>query len=477
MANNNKIILGLLAFAIVFSNATPSQAQEVQSQSQSQSQAQSQTQSPTKTQQAANNTPIVIEANELSLNDETGDILAKGKVVITQNGQRLETEQLDGNTKLSEIWIKDKLHFTQPGTALDGTNALFNYKLNTGSMEHAKGKVDKQYISGEDVSIFPEKITALNATTTNCPAKVPDYHVSADKIEIWPGDYMIAYNAKFWIKDKVIFTLPKYRQSLKKDAQSQFPSFGYDNDDGFYIKQHVEYPVTQRLAAYVNLDYYTKARFKPSYGLIDYEKNYSIGVAKGHFRDDDGHWIKKEPEFKFYYYPHRLGEKSPVSYTFTAIYGKWIDSAKTSWHQDYNLYFTRDPIKLDDRSKLYLGTGVEQVRESYNKSVNNIIKYDATVDRAWSDKLYTWVGYHYTQNNSSLFAYGSTSVSRELASGFSYKIDKMNTISVAQSYDLNAQKVADLDYTWNRNLHCWQATITYRAKREQIRFDLSTTRW
>lgn len=468
MVNYNKVILGLLAFVLVLGNVMQTQAEE-----------QKTNKAPQKTagQKSAEKLPIVIEADELSYSDETGDILAKGNVVITDGGQRMEAELVNGNEKLSEVWVKDKARFSLPGTTLTGTNTLYNYKLRTGSMDSAKGKADGQYVFGQEISIYPNKIEINNGTTTGCPAKVPDYHISADRIEIWPGDMLIAYNAKFWIKNTVIFALPKYKKSLKKGEESEFPRIGYDNDDGFSIRQNVNYPITNRLSAFYNLDYYTKAGYRPSFGLLDSETNYSIGVSQGNFRDSDGNWIKKKPEFKFSYYPHRLGSKSPVSYTFTAIYGKWVDKTKTSWHQDYNLYFSRDAVKLNETTKLFLGTGVGQIHESYNRSVANTFRFDATVTKTWSKQFNAWVGYHYTRNNSNLFDYDKTDVSRELASGFLYKIDKVNSIGVIQSYDLDKHKVADMDYTWYRSLHCWQATITYRAERHQIRFDLSATRW
>lgn len=460
MPNNNKIILGLLAFAIVFGATSPSQAQEIKAK-----------------QIAASQAPIVIEANELSFSDETGDILARGKVVITNQGQRVEADQINGNAKLNEIWINEQARFSEPGASLTGNHTLYNYKLKTGSMEEVKGKVGHKYVSGEAINMYPNQYVISHGSTTNCPAKVPDYHVSADKIEIWPDEQMIAYNAKFWLGNKVIFSLPKYRQSLKPGEENPtFPRIGYDNDLGVYVKQHIDYPLNNKLSAYVNLDYYSKAEFKPNYGLLQRESNYSIGVTQGHFLDGDDNWIKKEPEFKFSYYPHRLG-RMPINYTFTASYGKWIDDYKSSWHQDYNLYFTHDPIKLNSTMNLYLGTGFEHIRDSYDSSAQNIFKYDITVDKKWSERLNGWVGYHYTQNNTALFAYNSDDLNRELNAGVTYKIDKLNSIGITRNYDLDAKRVEDLDYTWYRNLHCWEAKITYRAKRDQIKFDISTTRW
>ena len=458
MSNCHKLLLGILAFSIVFGINNPSQAQEQ------------------KKQVSTTQAPIVIEAKDLSYSEETGDILAQGNVVITNQGQRVEAELINGNAKLNEIWINDQATFSEPETELKGSHTLYNYKLKTGSMEDVKGKVERKYVAGKNINMSPDKIVISEGYTTNCPAKIPDYHVSADKIEIWPGDKLIAYNAKFWIGNKVIFTLPKYRQSLKEGQQSEFPRIGYDSDDGFYIRQNIEYPLNNKLSAFANLDYYSRPGLKPNFGLIERESNYSFSVSQGYFRDDDSNWVKKEPEFEFSYNPRKLG-KLPVSYSFTAIYGKWSDDNKTSWHQDYSLYFSHDPIKLSNTMELYLGTGIENIRESYNDTSQNMFRFDATVNNRWSDRFATTVGYHYRQNNNTLFEYDQDELSRELDTGFTYKIDRMNTIGINQSYDMDNKTVKDLDYSWYRNLHCWQATITYRAKRDQIRFDISTTRW
>lgn len=477
------MILGVLALTIVFGAYNISHAQEQTTTQEQSTTQQTTTQQPATQKPTTPQPPIVIEANELSFSDETGDILANGKVVITNQGQRVEAEHIDGNSKLNEIWINDTATFSETGASpskssnLTGNHVIYNYKLKTGSMEQAKGKIERKYVSGETISVFPDKYLINHGTTTNCPAKIPDYHVSADKIEIWPDDKMIAYNAKFWIGNTVIFSLPKYQQGLGKNAgESSFPRIGYDGDQGFYIRQHLEYPFTNKLFAYANLNYYSKPGFKPNYGLTEREKNFSVSVANGHFLDDDDNWIKKEPEFEFKYHPHRLGQL-PVSYTFTAIYGKWTDSSKTSWHQDYELYFSRDPIKLNSTMNLYLGAGVQNIRESYNQSSQNIFKYDIAVDKRWSDRLSSWVGYHYAQNNTTLFSYDSSDMNRKIETGFTYKIDKMNSIGVYRNYNLDTKNVEDLNYTWYRNLHCWQATITYKSKEDQIKFDITTTRW
>jgi LPS-assembly protein len=312
---------------------------------------------------------------------------------------------------------------------------------------------------------------------TRCPAKVPDYHVSASKIEVWPGEQMIAYDVKFWLKDKVIYTMPKYRKSLRKDdSASEFPQMGFYSEDGFFIKQHLEYPLSNKVSLYTDQAYYTKTGYRPVYGASYHENRFAVDVAQGHFRDADGHWVKKEPEYKLSLFSRQLWDL-PLNYSFTAVYGKWTDHAKTSWHEDYNLYFSGFPIKFDDSTHLLLGVGFQHVRESYNGSAQNLFRYDATLVKKWSDKFSTWAGYHYVRNNATLFMYDRNELSKQLDFGFTYKLDHMNKIGYFQSYDVANSRIYDQDVTWYRNLHCWEAAVTYRIKRNQYVVDFSIARF
>jgi len=456
---NKKLVFGLVALLAVMGTTLPGQAADKKAATE------------TKT-----NAPIVIEGDQLAFSDLTGEVFAQGNVKVTQDQATVLADNIRGNTKQSEVWVDGKATFLQLGVNLVGLDTHYNYKEKTGTMLKASGMVDKERVTGQNMEFFPEKLVIHDGTMTKCPAKVPDYHVSASKIEIWPGDKMIAYNVKFWIKDKVIYSMPKYKKDLTEDSNSSFPKIGYNSDDGVYIRQHLEYPVTDNIGAFTDLAYYSKSGFKPAYGLIDREKNYSLTLAQGDFQDDDDNWIKKEPELKLNYHSRRLGNL-PVSYTFSAVYGKWTDDYKTSWHQDYNLYFSHDPIKLNSTTTLYLGTGYEVVSESYNSSTTNSYKFDVTATKAFSPKLDTWVGYSYRQNKNNVFEYNSVDLSKELKLGLNYRIDNMNAITYSQSYDLENHRIHDEDYIWHRNLHCWQLDITYRAKRDQIKFNLNTTHW
>ena len=185
---------------------------------------------------------------------------------------------------------------------------------------------------------------------------------------------------RYGVKNFVVYSTPRYTRSLKDDKDSEFPTFGYLDPQGFYIKQRLNYTLTDNISAYVDLAYYSKAGFQPDYGMVDFEKDYTARLISGYFVDTDGRTIRKEPELRFEWNEKPVG-KLPWKYYFTASYGKWTDDVKASWHQNYILYFTRNPIYLDKKKTWTWnnGFGGEQIADSYNSSTQNIFRYNTSL--------------------------------------------------------------------------------------------------
>lgn len=411
--------------------------------------------------------PIVIEADEIYFSDLNGTMFAKGNVSVTQDQTRLMGQLIRGNAKQNNIWIDDKARYTERDIDIVGSQITYNYGTKNGTIATANGIVGKEFVTGQKIELINGEYIIHDGTLTGCPAKVPDYHVSATKVEIWPGEKLIAYNAKFWIKNTVIYTLPKYQKSLQQGAASEFPEIGQTSNDGTYIKQHLEYPFNTKLSFATDLAYYSKTGFRPLYELTHKNTGYQLGVLYGYSIDSNDHWIKREPEYNLQFDQRQLFSL-PLYYKVGFSYGRWDDFDKSSWQRTYRVYFTSFPIKLGSASELVLGTGVTNTWQSYNdKSYNNYV-YDATLTSKWSPDLSTFLGYHYRRNMADLFAYNRPDMAREGDFGFTYKIDPLNKLTLSWAYDIGNSRLYDADIIWSHNLHCWQADVTYRLKRHKL---------
>ena len=422
--------------------------------------------------------PIEIVADQMYFSDKTGELFAKGNVVITQDKTRILAEIIRGNDKETQVWVDGSARFVEPQTNLTGMKIRYNYGSQFGFMRDVQGKCGHDFISGEKVHFEEGKVTAYAATTTGCPAKgTPDYRVTARKLVIWPGDRMIAYDAKIWIKNFVLYSTPRYSRSLKDD-ETEFPSFGYDSIDGYWIKQRLNYAISDRITAYTDLAYYTKAGFKPDFGIVDQEDNYSIGLITGHFKDGDSRRVRKEPELQFNWYQKPIG-KTNWNYYVTASYGKWRDEFKTSWHQDYVLYFPRNPIFLDKKKtwRWNNGFGFEMIRDSYNDSSQSITRFNTTLIKQITPWLAAWVGYNYTSNNASVFSYNSVNVANELVRGIHIRLNNKTAISFVNSYDMLRNRTYENYITLHQNLHCWNSRLEYRTVKKEWRWDIVVIRF
>ena len=156
--------------------------------------------------------PMALEGDDMFYDERTGDVYARGDVRVTSaDARRFESEEVQGNLKNQEVRIDGKAHMLQltPGqmrTILDGYRVVYHYGTKTGQMEEAKGKLDHYYVYGRRIEFYPEKIVIFDGYQTRCGAKTPDYRVSGDLIEIYPNHEILIYQAKYWIKNKIVYS-------------------------------------------------------------------------------------------------------------------------------------------------------------------------------------------------------------------------------------------------------------------------------
>ncbi|MBO6236292.1 MAG: LPS-assembly protein LptD, partial [Schwartzia sp.] len=296
--------------------------------------------------------PMVLEGDDMYYDQTTGDVYARGDVRVTSiDYRRVETEEARGNLKKEEIQVDGKAHMLQmtPGQAritMDGYRLVYHYGKQTGTMENGRGKIDKYYVYGRRFEFYPDKVYVLDGWQTRCNAKNPDYRVSGDLIEIYPEHEVLIYQAKFWLKDKILFTKKYHRIDISPGAEQmpQFPRFGYDNDDGFWITQKFSISPWRRMEAFADVRYYSKHGFRNVYGLEWSNAGNSAKLHHGYFEDSNNNWIKKEPTF-IYQYSHQLG-KLPFSYSLNFEGGRWTNKGITSTHTYYGVTLSPYTLKL-----------------------------------------------------------------------------------------------------------------------------------
>ena len=428
--------------------------------------------------------PVAVEGDDLSYDQNTGAVYAKGNVRITQiDEKRFTSDEANGNLKTQDVDIEDKSHMLvltpkEPKVRLDGYKTKYNYGTKTGTMENISGKVDNQYVKGERAEFFPEEVVIYNGTATKCSAKKPHYYSKAQKIEIWPNKEMILTDVDVYLGSVRLYHKDRIVRNIGPDAKDpEYPRVGYDSDDGVWVSQRFDQALAPRVGMYEDLKYTGKWGFRSAGGITWGNAGNSASIVYGYFEDSDSHWIKKAPSFT-YGYGHRLG-KLPMSYGISYENGWWSKNGIHSNHTYYGIGLSHDVIHLPGRFNLYLSMGYGITDESYNHSRVNGFHYDGTVIKDFDNRWSGFVGYHYSESNTrnSLFNYNVDDYSRKLEAGFSYRFSDRDRIVIGQNFDMEKNELKDVDYYWYHDIHCAQLIFRYRGKRHTWNLGFQFTPW
>ena len=431
-------------------------------------------------------TPMALEGDDMFYDQTTGDVYARGDVRVTSvDARRFESEEARGNLKKEEVQVDGKAHMLQmtPGqmrTTLDGYRVVYNYGKKTGKMEEARGKVDQYYIYGRRIEFYPEKIIIYDGWQTKCGAKTPDYRLSGDVIEIYPEHEILIYQAKYWLKNKVVYSRDYYRIDISPGAKNEqtFPRVGYSNSDGVWVKQRLDFGLANRVTAFADIKYYTKHQFRNVYGVEWGNAGSYAAVEYGYYEDGDDNWVEKQPTF-IYRYNHRLG-KLPFNYSLNFESGRWSNKGIDSTHTYYGISLSPHTIKLGSPSlRLNATVGYGVTHESYDHSNVKGFSYNARLVKDFGDRVAAYVGYYYSVSNksNSLFAYDTDDYARHLDYGISVAVTPRDRFVFGQRLDLQTNTVRDIDYYWFHDLHCAQIVLRYRAKRNSWRVSWAFTPW
>ena len=423
--------------------------------------------------------PITLTGEHAVYDTVSGDFHAEGNIKVSQNGQDIYTTQVKGNMKTGDIWLLEGGRLVDKEAESSAEWGHYNFNSKTGELKKMTGKNGKDYFAANHAEIYPDKmILDEGGMTTRCPAVEHPrcLEIKAKTFEVYPGDKMVAKDVQVFVRGKHIYSRDYWENSLTdKSKERILPHIGFkDSDKGTYVNVSYERPLGDKDTVYADVNYYSKAGYKPVYGLEHNERNFKVTYENGWYEDDD-EWVRKQNNLRFDYKNHHITPNLPLSYSAYAERGLWKndDTGRKSWHTEYGVFLNHDRIYLFNSkdTSLDLTIGKKWTRESAESSLETTNVYYATLGQKISTKWNTWVGYYREDFTSDVFTYDQPDMATELRNGLQYIMDDKNTFTIVNRYDLNKETNYETKYAWTHKFCCWELTLLY--KHEDYKHDNS----
>lgn len=430
--------------------------------------------------------PATVVADKMRYNDTTGEVAAFGRVEIKHMMDTYQTEYVYGNTISQKYVVPGELVWKNPTTDLKAARADYDAKAAVGHFEKVSGWDSGTYYFQGESGTYDKNANHIVIehgyfTTKHAVAKVPDYRIEADSIDIYPGDKYIAHNVKLMAKNTVLVTLSTYKGSLQKKRVSPFtliPSPMFDGDNGFGLHNSIEIPLDadMNLTAYMENRWYTKAGYKPDVG-VRYQTpvgglNFHYAEEESSTNDDGGIWVKKRPSLEFdskHFYlggsRFYVGAKGEIGY--------WEEDRVKGQHKSYDAYISGDPWKLGKFMRFSWRAGY--MRDYYSYNGGNIRKntyYSMGLSGGYRS-VQGWIYYTDREiNGFTPYRYDSYTSDKPLDFGVRVQPTKNDAFSLAWTVDTKYGRLNHRYWTYYRDLHSFYAWIRYDDIERETQFML-----
>jgi len=186
--------------------------------------------------------PITIEAEEITYDAATNVVTARGRVRVTHALFRLFADTMTFDLRTQVVTAEGRVRLIDAqGRELRGTRVVYAILRGEAIITLAETIVDRVYIRAERVQGNAVRLTVDEATITTCDPTRPLYRITARRVEIIPGEELVARDASIWLGSVRVLTLPTYRMSLREARGPRLPGVGSNPTDGLWIDYRYPY--------------------------------------------------------------------------------------------------------------------------------------------------------------------------------------------------------------------------------------------
>ncbi len=214
-------------------------------------------------------------------------ISAKGHVVINYQGASLMAEEVDLERATNIAHAKGNVRLKTDQGEIRGEEITFNFETKTGEFNNAKIITAPFYGTGKKIAkVSDKKIEMEGATITTCDLDKPHFHMFSKKIDMFPGDKLVARGTRFMLGNIPLLYVPRVTQDLR--GKEPFLTFtpGYDKDWGAFLLSTARFRLNDDVKARLHVDY--RERKDLAEGLdVDYKtENFGNGAIRTYYMNE-----------------------------------------------------------------------------------------------------------------------------------------------------------------------------------------------
>jgi len=326
-------------------------------------------------------------------------VTASGNVVIINKDMRLHCDRVEFSRSTNMAYATGNVRLVMTkgdASEMTGEKLTFNFKTMMGKFDNANIYAAPYFGFGEEVEKVGENhMKMTNDYITTCDHDKPHFRIASKKMDIYPGDKLIARNVRMFISKLPVLYIPKFTQDLSKKKPIVTFTPGHDKEWGTFLLTQWRYYFSDNFKGIAHVDVRERkgvgwgfdVNYKtPQYGLgkiRTYYMNERTISPKRYFEDEPEPVIAKERFRAEWRHKWEIDENTNA----IAQYSKQSDSTilKEYFEREFDEDFSQDTYFLLTRN-LPVGFMSFRTDARVNRFVSDIerlpeVRYDLANQR------------------------------------------------------------------------------------------------
>lgn len=275
--------------------------------------------------------PIIINGDNVEYSTDNKEVTATGNIEVIYKGSKLTCSRLKVNMQTKEGLAEGDARLEDEKGAVTGEKIIYDFANKTGVILNADFRANPYFGKARKVEkVSDSEFIAKNGYFTTCSLDHPHYRFASKKINMFPGDKLLARQVTLYLGAVPLAYLPRYNYSMKEPIMHVQVEPGSRKDWGPYLLSAWRYNITDNVDGRVFLDYRNKLGWAEGFNL-----NYKTPAAgKG--------------DFKFYYTNEKpVDQPKGVPTEFQRYFMRW----RHKWDIDARTNVTTEFFKITDQRR------------------------------------------------------------------------------------------------------------------------------
>ena len=287
--------------------------------------------------------PVELNGDLMEFLQAENKMIVTGHVVVTKGDTRLTCDRVEF-FRDTKITVADgHVVLSTPTGKISGDHMTYNFDKMSGEFMGARIFADPYYGAGQQVAkIDANHIQMKQGYLTTCDLDKPHFRLLSKKLDVYPGDKMIARNIRMIVGNVPLAYIPRFSQALDDRKPRVIYTPGYAKDWGAFLLQDWRLYFNDNVKGHVHLDYREKKGFAPGLDLNYKTLNKGEGFVRLYYMNELTHQRK-------HFWQLKTG-KTIYAERFRAEWRhKWTIDDKTEAVWQYSVI--KDPDFLKDYFK------------------------------------------------------------------------------------------------------------------------------